>query len=234
MQQKLSTLFDNSKYSKYQGVNGATVNIEQLYKENWINKDGINAFISKNQPYGTIGCYLSHINLWQHIYKTYKPTDKVLILEDDITFTDKNKNTFKKRWEYLTSHPVLPNNLNWDIIYYDHNIIHGQPINSYYIAPFNNAPPCHNALLSCYLVNVASIPKLLQVCLPIGRVKSILPIDGVLRHSFNIINALFYKDHIAKQNKKLGSCRVNINRRQQLPLLHQANQAKTTTKHQKD
>lgn len=212
MEQLLSTLFTKDRYTKVSGVNGNTLNINQLIASNYLTKHGVELFYQRGRPFGTLGCYLAHTRLWDYIHKKHSSTAHILILEDDISFTDATPEQFEKTWVNITDPTNLPPHIPFDMIYYDHNTIAGKPINAYYTVPYNGAPAGYNAFLSCYLVKVSSIPKLLKICLPIGKIQDRFAIDGVLRNSFHKINALFYNKHLAYQRKQLGSCRLTTDR----------------------
>ena len=224
MEKKLATLFPSQTtatstcsepqhqpkiYTKFQGVNGRELDLRNTYQSKMITQNGLALFNQRNRPFGSIGCYLSHIKLWEQIIQNHKPNEHILILEDDIDFVPKNPQQFSALWNEITSSRyLLP---NWDMIYYDHNTIVGKRINKHYAVPFNGASIGCNAFLSCYLVKVSSLKKLIKVCTPIGKFPGILEIDVLMRNCFHLFNALFYIHHLAKQNKSLKSCRCSIN-----------------------
>ena len=199
--------FTPEQYTRISGIEGTKLNPAQLHKQNVITKHGLQLFVQRGQPYGTLGCYLAHCRLWDYIHKKHASTDNILILEDDIEIDPDFHNKFKK----LTTPENLPPQVKWDIIYYDHNTVLGTPLNRFYTIPHNHSPAGTNAFLSCYLIKVASIPKLLKICTPIGQTPNQFAIDSVMRNNFHKINALFYNNHLAKQRKELGSCRIGRN-----------------------
>lgn len=212
MEKQLSQLFppNTIPYTKFEGINGKTVNMEECFKEKYITQNGLQQFLQRKKPFGSIGCYLSHIKLWFHIKNNHKDTENIMVLEDDIEFVPKNHNAFMKTWVTIAKPELILN--NWDFIYYDHSNLSGKPVNKYYVVPFNGAPTFYNSLLSCYLIKTSSTQKLIDVCLPIGKMPNILEIDVLMRNSFHKFNAMFYVGHLAKQNKSLESCRCSINK----------------------
>lgn len=103
------TRFDhyNSKYIKYtyhNAVDGKTIDIHKL--DSTILKRG-----SKNYSAGTIGCALSHLQLWDKCIELNKP---IVIMEDDaIVSSDYNKHI-----NHLM-HNLVPK--KWDIIQLNYN-----------------------------------------------------------------------------------------------------------------
>jgi GR25 family glycosyltransferase involved in LPS biosynthesis len=80
---------------------------------NLFTNDAINdTFNSKGLYYvmtkGAAGCAISHYNTYRKIIKEYNDTDKILILEDDITF---DKDFINKLQEHLKNIP------NYDILF---------------------------------------------------------------------------------------------------------------------
>ena len=198
-------------YSRFEGTNGHTINIKELYQKGYITQEGLRLCSSRAvYPKGTIGCYLSHIRLWDHIITTHKPTDNVLILEDDIEFVPRTKKEFNSLFSEITNPKYLPQ--QWEMIYFDYNNIYGKKYNKYYALPYNNAPYGHNANLSCYMIKHSTLLKMKKIVLPIGKLRNVLEIDVLLRNSMHLFNSLFYIPRLAKQLKHLGSCRVNIDK----------------------
>jgi len=220
MEKLLSQMFppgkDATTYTRYQGVNGKNINLREYYEKGFITRAGLGiVFSRKKPPMGSIGCYLSHLKLWDHIRIKHKPSENIMILEDDIEFIPKNKKEFETLWNEITSRKWLPP--QWQMIYFDHNNIAGKPINKHYAIPYNNASYGCNANLSCYMIKTEALKKMKEICMPIGKIPGILEIDVLLRNSFNLFNALFYIDHVAKQKKSLGSCRCNIDHNMKIP-----------------
>ena len=192
-------------FRKIHGVNGNKLNIQQIKNKKLITNHGITLFNYKHRPYGTLGCYLAHTSMWQMLYKHHKQTGYVLILEDDVILANDFWHIFNTTTEYIPK--------DTDIIYFDYNKLLCERFNKFFNKPINNAPNGHNALLSCYMLKVASIPKLLDVCLPIGKdtKANYFAIDAVLRNNFHKINALFCKKKLAKQLPNIQSTRLFIN-----------------------
>jgi len=114
-------------------VNGYNLDIEQLYKNGILGIHGLNS-INKNKNKerkyhyeltnkGSIGCYLSHYNIWI----TYKDFHICLIFEDDTIFNDISLNEIyyrisllPKDWDiYLLSDPLYC----YDFIDYEKNLL---------------------------------------------------------------------------------------------------------------
>jgi len=96
-----------------EAVDGNTLDLEQLLKDNIINDYTLDV-IKKPRKYhyeltheGSIGCYLSHYNIWKSLIDNYKQNKIFLIFEDDSIITNISLNEINYR---LSSLPP-----NWDI-----------------------------------------------------------------------------------------------------------------------
>ena len=77
---------------------------------------------------GSIGCYLSHLKLWNTILNDEKDTEYTLIMEDDSFFTKLG----------LINLEIALNNikhLKWDILYVGHNKLKGNKVHPLFISP---------------------------------------------------------------------------------------------------
>ena len=102
-------IFEGVNGSQYKSNLSNIVGVWQQYNlENNIQRSNHEQF----STYGAIGCYMSHINIWKDIIKN--GYNKVLVFEDDISFSDNFINNFKERI------PFIPENYDFlflDIIY---------------------------------------------------------------------------------------------------------------------
>jgi len=109
---------------------------------------------------GAIGCYLSHIKLWEMLVKSDK--DMFLIFEDDVNIspyvTSEDVNNFVKN--------VISENPNWDFIFLGFT----KPL------PFFSKDVCENGIckikeitfcLHSYIINKKGAKKLLEKAFPI-------------------------------------------------------------------
>tara|TARA_B100001094_G_C18108369_1_gene759686 strand:+ start:406 stop:1122 length:717 start_codon:yes stop_codon:yes gene_type:complete len=99
------------QFTRFPGIDGKTLDLKKVQKQGFLRYSNLsNTYMnkqSKNKPLtlGALGCFLSHIQLWEKCISINKP---ILILEDDVTITS----NFLSINEFLNNIP-----LNWDIIY---------------------------------------------------------------------------------------------------------------------
>lgn len=141
----------------------------------------------KPDQYGTLGCFLSHTQLWKKLYEE-NAGETFLIFEDDC----KLQQDFKKKVnKYMQNAPT-----DWDMIYLGYNTIKGERISRYFYKPHevNRGNSQHH----CYLVKRKSLPKMLNILYPLKHSKPSQ--DNILRENFNKFNAYFVNERLAIQD----------------------------------
>ena len=187
----------NRNWNKFTAINGQNFNtiqeefhqIPEKVKETVIN-------YWKKYP-GSIGCYFSHIKLWQHIYDDNNTSEYSLILEDDSFFTQNGLINIE-----LALKDAMK--LNWDLLYAGHNLLKGTKICPLFLKPYpvnpNENNRGFNSGLFGYIIRKSSIPKLLSI---VKQFQSPF-IDVQIRNSFgngsNNINGLFIISNLIRHN----------------------------------
>ena len=140
---------------------------------------------------GAIGCYLSHVKVWEHMLK--QTHDRILIFEDDAQVPPNLLRDIDKSMKHIPT--------NWDIVLF-----------GYHCKVCTNEKKYKKVdrfiLLHCYMIKRNAIIKLLKTntLFPITQ-----QIDSLLSELSNILNIYAVDKHLIKQ---FGS-RTDI----QLPLL---------------
>lgn len=142
---------------------------------------------------GSIGCYLSHIKLWETILNDQKSSEYTLIMEDDSYFTLNGLTNLEIVME-------TAKNIKWDLLYIGHNKLKGNKFHPLLLKPAivrqgeNNIG--FNSGLYGYIVRKSCLQKL------IDNVKKFDSpfIDVQLRNSFHEISALFVISELIKHN----------------------------------
>lgn len=155
----------NLKYDLFYGIDGSKTNLKVIDDNDW---DPI------QMNSGRIGCFLSHLILWNHIF--YSNYDEVLILEDDFIFNV----SFDIILKYKSELPV-----DWDLFFVGYCCENETKIKSI----SENIMTCDGICTHGYFINKKCISKLLPLILPVN-----LPIDVKLRTLYNKLNVYFSKE----------------------------------------
>lgn len=101
-------------------------------------------------------CYSSHCYLWDYLLS--QSFDISIIMEDDITLTDK----FDLKLNFIIKY--LPS--DWDVYFIGLNKIYGTPVNKYIKRLYSFVSPIgiENSGLFGYIVNKKGLRKLLSIC----------------------------------------------------------------------
>lgn len=100
------------KLNRIEAVDGRDLNIDELFKNNTIGEYGYNSlkkyrnFHHELTHNGSVGCYLSHYNIWKSIYDKDKNRNYI-IFEDDTILNDMTLDDISKRIKKLPD--------DWDI-----------------------------------------------------------------------------------------------------------------------
>ena len=184
----------NLNITKFFGVNKKYINNNYLFNNRLIKRP------IKYKEIGSVACLVSHINLYKKIYNENKDNDKeiFLILEDDAVLCP----NFLQKLNFY--YDFIPD--NWDMVWLGYNKLKGDLINKYIMKPKNNPGVGYNAQHHCYLIKKSSIPKILNILIPIYYISKYTK-DGYLRLNFHRFNAYFVIDKLSKQNLQLESKR---------------------------
>ena len=177
-------------YERFDAIDCRRISLSKFIKNGYLEKD-INKY-NINNP-GRIGCYLSHILLWEKLYQNCSMYEKqiALILEDDATISADINRILNKFSNYLPS--------EWDIVFIGSNRLKGKLVNKKILKPKAGNFRGYNSGTFGYLLRINAVPKLTNILLPIDNIHSI---DVKMRMNFNrIIGLFFIKKYIIHTNK---------------------------------
>jgi len=188
--QNIST--EGRKWNRFNAIDGSDIN--NIKEENLVNKEKMLNYWKKNP--GSIGCYLSHLKLWERILKD--GTEYTLILEDDSYFTLNG----------LVNLEIVmktAKKLEWDILYVGHNILKGVKIHPLLLRPGvpgkgGNSIGINSGLYG-YVVRRSNLQKLINI---VKRFDSSF-IDVQLRNCFGEFSALFVISELIKHTNGKSS-----------------------------
>ena len=184
----------NNKINIFDGVNGLKLDINELIKNNILDK---NHKLSENINHSKreIGCYLSHHNIYKKIKKDNKK-GYTIIFEDDFLVNSPNlKDDIRKSIDKLNR-----KNIDFDFLFLGSNQInYGENIidNLYYVNPKQNLYGTH-----AYVINNKNIDKI------IDKIKIIKhQIDIIIQDlsKNNIFNTVIMYPYTVIQNKSFKS-----------------------------
>lgn len=202
-------------YIRYPAIDGESLNIENLQTRNILKLNKKSFFNhntnKRNSLYNSIGCALSHTNLWNKISKTIN--QNILILEDDIIIPPK----FNKLLNELS----IPQ--NWDIIFLGGSRIYGSFINSNIVKANTSNNVLYNCGLFAYIINSKSASKIIKLCSPISTY-----IDVQLNRHFNKLNCYYVYPNLIKHNYNMESTRLNNNYKYSNTFIQKANKITIT------
>ncbi|MAV58380.1 MAG: hypothetical protein CMG07_05315 [Candidatus Marinimicrobia bacterium] len=187
-------LEQNISVELWEGINGIEVDIQKYKKLKYLSND------FKLKMPGSLGCLLSHVSLWEKIYKD--PNCKVaLICEDDILL---HKN-FKEKLNQIPWSDVPK---NWDIIKLSYHGLDGIKISENFFKPNNIPKRGSNSGTFCYLMKASSAKVLKKVLLPYNGKSSM---DVILRRNFKNFNPYLISNRIATELRYKHSIRKELN-----------------------
>ena len=212
---KIKNSGSNFNIIRENAVDGSKLDIEEMKKEGLIKINSESFPFSKNinrdTLNGSIGCTLSHINLWKKLSK--KNDDYFIILEDDAIIRD---NTHEKINDLMNK--IKDTNLEWDILFLGGSRIYGsREKNGLIRAIYTNS--WMNCGLFAYIINRKSIPKLINKAYPINTY-----IDMQINKYYgNGINAFYTNPHIITHNYDFGSTRDTFKNKYTSEFINDAN-----------
>lgn len=179
------------------GMHGENIDI-QAQKELGILTDNFTLKLP-----GSLGCLLSHLNVWE-IIKNDPEVNCALIFEDDAVLCRNFSNKLKS-----IPDSALPQ--DWDMIWLGWQRINCTPVNKFFGKP--NSGGKNNGHF-CYVINSRSIEKMKSILLPYDNTSSK---DVILRKNFHRFNAYFLLKRISRTRLiEWGSIRKQINANQRL------------------
>ena len=181
----------------YIGVDGRDVSsvkkiLEYFYLEDTSSIYKIMGYREKHP--GSIGCYLSHMSIWNYSYNTKNEGENyVLILEDDATFEPHGIENIERTIDRLMY-------LNWDILYLGHSPkLKGNILYPNILSPLRNSYP--EKRTNCgfwgYAVRLSSVPQLIH---SVKKFET-MSIDATIQYYFGkLIKPLFLIKPLVKQS----------------------------------
>jgi GR25 family glycosyltransferase involved in LPS biosynthesis len=143
---------------------------------------------------GSIGCYLSHMSIWNYAYNSKKKDENyILILEDDATFEKHGIENIEITIDMLMY-------LDWDILYFGHSPkLKGSIIYPNILRPLQHSYP--EKRTNCgfwgYAIKLSSVPQLIQSV----RKFETMSIDATIQYYFGkIVKPLFLIKPLVKQS----------------------------------
>lgn len=162
---------------------------------------------------GNLGCYLSHVGLWQRIFDEEDPDKTAAIFEDDIVVPmdfvsqiQDNCAGIPKDWDVvkLAWTPVGVHNP------FNQEISGRQPGQSYFSGIYLFG-------MHAYVVKISSIPKLLEAFLPITLTRGRISVDSAMgRHTTEgKVNLYVLKNGIVRHEPpdQESSVRSDVNKK---------------------
>lgn len=190
------------KWNRFNAIDGSNIdNINKeinvnMDKDITVNKEKILNYWKKKP--GSIGCYLSHLKLWNLILEDENSGEYVLILEDDSYFTLNGMINLEIVMK-------TAKNLEWDILYIGHNKLKGHKIHPLFLRPVapkrgENSIGINSGLYG-YVVRKSNLQRLINI---VKKFNSPF-IDVQLRNCFGEFPALFVTSELIKHTSGKSS-----------------------------
>ena len=182
------------KYQRFEAIYGKDLDLNQLSENQTLAPGVKDAWINRR---GTLGCYLSHVEVWKKILDD--PDCQVgLIFEDDAVV---RPNIISSIYDSLRDVPP-----DWDLLYLGSYKLRGKTIKNKFIKPVVGNIKGHNSGMFGYLINKRSIPKLLSILLPVQTHTK----DPWVRINFDKINAYFLINKSVTVSRAFKPMRTSI------------------------
>jgi len=171
----------NLEVTRFPGILGSEIKPgdypEYIKKDSWLLKNKC----------GSVGCYLSHIKIWDEILES-ENINQALILEDDIDLDIDFNQKLEKYYQQVPD--------NWDLIYLGTGKMKGNNITKKIMKPKVGNYIGYNNGTFGYIIKKSSIHKLKKLILPIDH----KTIDYVIRSNFGKIKGYFFINKIIIHN----------------------------------
>lgn len=195
-------ILENRLVNRFIGVDGSNKNSLNEYIDFYCKSDKVNKFAQETP--GSIGCYLSHMTLWQHILDTH-PNDKyVLIMEDDAFF-------LPYAVQNIDIALSQADKIKWDILYIGHNTLRGNRIHPLFLKPRKAKPGEQvkgiNTGFFGYAVRVSSLQKMIRVIKEFDSQYVDLAVRERFGEDNNSISVLFLYEPLIRHNTIYTSSR---------------------------
>lgn len=168
----------------FHAVDKNTMDLTALRRDHEI---GETAFKRYNETgnLGGLACTLSHNRLWRML-ASEESHKRFLIFEDDAAPPRDFYQRLKKAMGHVPS--------DWDLLYFDHDMLLGETVNGYWLRPDTVYPGAHtNALLTGYMTHPEGLRRILRIQHPIDWKWSN---DDNLRRHFADYQAYFLLDRL--------------------------------------
>lgn len=180
-------------YKIYNAIDGRLLDINKMVEVGKIDADV--KIIAENNR-GSLGCYMSHLELWKKIYLEDKG-ENYFIFEDDALLNEKFN--IVKIIKYLSYVPE-----NYNLVYLGYGKIKGEMINKYVAKPDVGNYKGYNSGMYGYLVKRSTILGLIKL---LDHIK--YPIkDPFIRTNFDMIDAYFLVNKLVEHNNEVESDRL--------------------------
>tara|TARA_B100002051_G_scaffold203954_1_gene194212 strand:+ start:41 stop:928 length:888 start_codon:yes stop_codon:yes gene_type:complete len=183
---------------RYDAVNGRKLSLEDLKKNKIVkiekysfynhNKDGRDSLM------GSIGCALSHQNIWKKLINSKNNT--YMILEDDVIIPENFWLLFDNATSQIKG--------NWDIIFCGGSRIMGKKVGKNLIKAVFNGNLWKNCGLFGYVINKKAAKKMVKLTTPIDNY-----IDIQLNQNYNKLKVFYLDPQVIKHNYDFKSSRLN-------------------------
>lgn len=137
---------------RFPAINGKKLDINSLLKNKIISTK-----LKRNHPtsfQGSVGCYLSHLNLWKKFNKL--SIDYFIVIEDDIILEKQFMNLFYMKLKYVPD--------DWDILYLGATRACGKKINSHVLKVNYRKCKNDNGGLFGYVIRKKALPYIINFC----------------------------------------------------------------------
>ena len=196
----------NRQWKKFTGVDGSNMtevidNINDLYTDM---KDKTRIYNHWEKYPGSVGCYLSHLKLWEHILTGNN--EYTLIMEDDSFFTP---------YGLINTEILLRSamNMEWDMLYVGHFLLKGSKVHPLFAKPISvGNMKGYNTGLFGYIIRKSSIPKLLAITKTFETPFIDVHIRNKFGNTSNDIQALFSISDLIRHDHSGKSTRHTIDK----------------------
>lgn len=180
-------------YVRFSAIDGRELNMDNLIDRGLLERS---CEMDARMKKGSIGCYLSHVKVWQMIEQD-EECDVGLIFEDDCVI---DRGLVGKMGDILRRVPK-----DWDLLYLGSNMQVGQRVcGGMFVKPRVGNYHGQNAGMWGYMINKKHIARWMPVMLPIRMAIK----DPWIRTNFDKIRAYFLVKKLVFQNEThFGSVR---------------------------
>lgn len=178
-----------------QGIDGK--NIDQSIKEKY--KNIISPYLEwKENRKARLAIYLSHLLIWK---KIEKDEEYNLIIEDDVQLKSNLKDEINNIGSRI--------DFEWDLLFLGHcGALNGKLQGDFSIASKGHQKNTNHGMFA-YIINPASVTKLIKQVTPIFKMQNI---DWILREKYDKIKAVYLNKSIIDHDHGIPSERKSIDK----------------------